>query len=149
MTKRRVPRFILFDLTYVVPTCLFALTIWSLYSTIAAGYAFPPGGLALGWLLSLLSVVPIVYALCRYGVAGLRCATCPLVVLLKGDKRRRPPPPPRLPKELTTLEAVVTDVTTKPASPAMQAPSSPVIAEVQKTSARLRPDCEIEAVAVV
>ena len=75
MTNVIVPRLLLFDLTYVIPSCLLVLTLWTLYSTIEAGYDFPPGGLAFGWFLSIVSCMPIVCALCRHlqgGCGGVR-----------------------------------------------------------------------------
>lgn len=153
MTKVQVPRLLLFDLQYVVPATLFVLTIWSLRSTIVAGYPFPPGGLALGWLLSLVSCVPIVFSVCKHGSGGLRSAVSVCVAHMRArmksqraanGRSRRPLPPPRLPREVAcatnhaavlkvsaSAEAGATDGTMSPAAPACQPPSSPITVAAQ------------------
>ena len=131
MTKRRLPKPLLVDLKYVIPSCLLVLTIWTLYSTIAAGYAFPPGGIAIGWLLSLVSNVPIGYHLVRHGGGlgqfasttsgrlghvGEFLAACARGLRAAASRRRRRrsrraakpppirhPPPARLPKEVACV----------------------------------------------
>ena len=175
MTKVRVPRLLLFDLTYIIPSLLCILTIWSLYSTVVAGYPFPPTGLFLGWVLSLVSCVPIVYALCKHGAPAVRLALASCVAIVRssvggqaaGHNGRRPPPPPRLPPEVAcaTAHAVAgagsPDASSRavvaaageasPASPASRPPSSPLTVVTQKAPsvAGLRPDSEVDEVAVV
>jgi hypothetical protein len=46
---------------------LLILTIWTLTTSISGSYAFPPAGIAFGWLLSLCSLGPLVVILCRHG----------------------------------------------------------------------------------
>ena len=75
MTNRRVPRVLLWDIKFVIPVLLIILTLVTLYNSISGGYAYPPAGVALGWLLSSFSLSPLFYLLIRHSgglLAGMR-----------------------------------------------------------------------------
>ena len=107
MTKVRLPRLVLFDLTYIVPSLLTVLTIWTLYSTTSAGYDFPAGGIAVGYTLSYVSLLPIAYCLVKeyrsLGRGALavvrRMAACVRALVGRRSAGRKP----RLPTEVSVV----------------------------------------------
>ncbi len=46
---------------YFIPPVLVALSVWSVYSSVAVGYALPPWGVAIGWVISAISFTPLLW----------------------------------------------------------------------------------------
>ena len=71
MTKRKLPRLLLWNVRFVIPTLLLILTIWTLISSISGGYSLPPAGVGVGWLLSSCALMPLFLLLLRHSVGPL------------------------------------------------------------------------------
>ena len=72
MSGWRAPKPLLWAYKYFIPTALAALALTSLGASISEDYPFPPEGLAIGWALSLCSMIPLGYFAVRYLLDG-RC----------------------------------------------------------------------------
>ena len=66
MTKKGIPKLLLWDIKYLIPFLLLILTLWTLVTSIQGGYAFPPAGVVCGWILSSFSLAPLFYMLIRH-----------------------------------------------------------------------------------
>ena len=87
------------------------LTVWSLAVSIGAAYPFPPYGIAIGWLLSLTSMGPILLYLANYyafssahrrelaghiRLAEKRSKASETTPIPNTPRPHPPPPPPRI-----------------------------------------------------
>jgi hypothetical protein len=164
MTSKRLPRLLLLDIKYLVPCLLMLLSIETLVASLAAGYHFPPAAIAVGWMLSLCSLIPLCYCVARRTDWPVVCATlahearscCSAVAAWRRLKGRRRAPPPRLPKEVTLqggegaadiLSEREEEAATRSASVARPAsPAAPQIVVGTPPRAPSPPEAEAEAV---
>ena len=71
MTKTRLPKPLLWNIKYVIPSLLFFLTFWTLVTSVGGGYPFPPAAVGLGWVLSSCALAPLLYLLIGRSVGPL------------------------------------------------------------------------------
>ena len=61
MTGQTLPAALLWMYRYFVPAVLFLLVLVMLILSLSSAYAFPPAGIAVGWLLTSLASAPLLY----------------------------------------------------------------------------------------
>ena len=86
-----------------IPGVLGTLAISTLYSSLSSGYDFPAGGIAVGWIISCISMSPLVAFAARHYLRLVRSR--------RGITRPRAKPKSQLPKEVemssdVTLQAM-------------------------------------------
>ena len=104
MTGRKLPRPLLWSITFVIPPVLVLLSLWALIASITAGYAFPPAGIVMGWILSLCSVFPLFFGLRKAASARTiySSARARLKRICSGQASRT-----KMPREITPADADV------------------------------------------